>query len=66
MTYLEDDRFSLSNSLSENSVRPVTVDCKNWLFSDTPERATASSRYLTIVEAAKAYGLIYLNIPAKE
>jgi len=30
---------------------------KNWLFSDTPEGATANSLYLTIVEMAKAYGL---------
>ena len=64
MTYLEDGRCSLSNNLSENSIRPVTVGRKNWLFSDTPEGATANSLYLTIVEMAKAYGLDlyeYLN-----
>lgn len=26
---------------------------KNWLFSDTPDGATANARYLTIVEMAK-------------
>lgn len=57
LTYLEDSRCSLSNNLSENSIRPVTVGRKNWLFSDTPEGATANSLYLTIVEMAKAYGL---------
>lgn len=57
MTYLEDGRCSLSNNLSENSIRPVTVGRKNWLFSDTPEGAAANSLYLTIVEMAKAYGL---------
>ena len=31
MTYLEDGRCSLSNNLSENSIRPVTVGRKNWL-----------------------------------
>lgn len=64
MTYLEDGRCSLSNNLSENSIRPVTVGRKNWLFSDTPEGATANSLYLTIVEMAKVYGLDlyeYLN-----
>jgi transposase len=57
MTYLEDGRCSLSNNLSENSIRPVTVGRKNWFFSDTPEGATANSLYLTIVEMAKMYGL---------
>lgn len=57
MTYLEDGRCSLSNNLSENSIRPVTIGRKNWLFSDTPEGATANSLYLTIIEMAKAYDL---------
>ncbi len=38
-------------------VRPVTVERRNWLFSDTPDGATANALYLTIVEMAKAYGL---------
>ena len=57
MTYLEDGRCSLSNNLSENCIRPVTVGRKNWLFSDTPDGAKANSLYLTIVEMAKAYNL---------
>ena len=57
MTYLEDGRCSLSNNLSENSIRPVTVGRKNWLFSDTPDGASANALYLTIVEMAKAYEL---------
>lgn len=64
MTYLEDGRCSFSNNLSENSIRPVTVGRKNWLFSDTPEGAQANTLYLTIVEMAKAYSLDlyqYLN-----
>ena len=35
MNYLEDGRCSLSNNLSENCIRPVTLARKNWLFSDT-------------------------------
>lgn len=56
-TYLEDGRCSLSNNLTENSVRPITVGRKNWLFSDTPEGATANSKCLTMIEMAKAYAL---------
>ena len=56
-TYLEYGRCSLSNNLTENSVRPITVGRRNWLFSDTPQGATANSKCLTIIEMAKAYAL---------
>lgn len=42
MTYLEDGRCNLSNNMSENSIRPVVVGRKNWLFSDTQDGAEAS------------------------
>lgn len=57
MTYLEDGRCSLSNNLSENAIRPVTVGRKNWLFSDTTDGATANALFLTIIEMAKTYEL---------
>ena len=59
MTYLEDGRCSLSNNLSENCIRPVTVGRKNWLFSDSPEEAGAKANtlYLTMVEMANVYNL---------
>lgn len=57
MTYLADGRCSLSNNLSENSIRPVTVGRKNRIFADTPEGATANARCLTIVDMAKANNL---------
>lgn len=56
-TYLEDGRCSLSNNWSENSIRPVVVGRKNWLFSDTVEGAEASAGIYTIVEMAKLYKL---------
>ena len=57
MRYLEDGRCSLSNNMSENSIRPVVVGRKNWLFSDTMEGAEASMGIYTIVEMAKLHGL---------
>ena len=57
MNYLEDGRCSLSNNLSENSIRPVTLARKNWLFSDTPDGAHANTVYLSIITMAKAYDL---------
>ena len=56
-TYLEDGRCSLSNNLSENSIRPFTVGRKNWLFCATPEGAHASAVAYTMVEMAKAHDL---------
>ena len=57
MTYLEDGRCSLSNNISENSVRPVTLGRKNYLFSDSQEGAHANMMVYTIIETAKAHGL---------
>ena len=56
-TYLEDGRCSLSNNNSENSVRPITVGRKNWLFSDSQDGAEASMLCYTIIEMAKTYNL---------
>lgn len=57
MTYLEDGRCSLSNNPSENSIRPLTLGRKNWLFSDSQDGANASMIVYTMVEMAKAHGL---------
>ena len=54
MTYLEDARCSLSNNISENSIRPVTCGRKNWLFSDTTDGANASMTVYSLIEMAKA------------
>lgn len=62
MTYLEDGRCSFSNNLSENSIRPVTVGRKNWLFSDTPEGAQANTLYLTLLRWPKPMAWICMNI----
>ena len=56
-TYLEDGRCSLSNNNSENSIRPVTVGRKNWLFSDSQDGAEASMLCYTIIEMAKLYNI---------
>lgn len=57
MNYLEDPRCSLSNNLSENSIRPVTLGRKNWLFCDTQDGAYASMSLLTLMENAKIHGI---------
>lgn len=54
MNYLKDGTCSLSNNLSENSIRPLVVGRKNWLFSDTPAGADASMKVYSMIETAKA------------
>jgi len=55
--FLLDGRCSISNALTENSVRPYTLIRKNSLFHDTPKGATASAIICSIMETAKASGL---------
>ena len=49
MNYLKDGACSLSNNLSENSIRPLVVGRKNWLFSDTQDGAEASMKVYTMI-----------------
>jgi len=57
MNYLEDGNCSISNNLAENCIRPFTIGRRNWLFSGSPEGATASAAVYSIIESAKANGL---------
>lgn len=57
MTYLEDGHCSLSNQMSENAIRLVTVGRWNWLFCDTTDGADASMVVYSLLETAKANGL---------
>ena len=66
--YLEnvylDGRLELSNNRCDRSVKPFVIGRKNWLFSNTPNGAEASSIIYSIVETAAANGLKpyeYLN-----
>lgn len=53
----EEYSCSLSNNWSENSIRPLTVGRKNWLFSSSVDGAEASMNIYTIIEMAKLHGL---------
>lgn len=58
--YLLDGKCSISNNLTENSVRPYVLIRKNSLFHDTPKGATASAIICSLMETAK-----YNNIAVK-
>lgn len=54
----------LDNNFIESHIRPFTIGRKNWMFSATPEGASASANIYSLVETAKANGLEpfeYLN-----
>jgi hypothetical protein len=59
--YLEnvflDGRLELSNNRAERSVKPFVMGRKNWLFSNTPDGAQASSIMYSIIETAKENSL---------
>jgi len=54
----------IDNNFIESHIRPFTIGRKNWMFSATPEGASASANIYSLVETAKANGLEpfeYLN-----
>lgn len=57
MTYLDDGHCSLTSQMSENSIRPVTVGRRNWLFCDSTDGADASMAVYSLLETARANGL---------
>ena len=55
--YADTGHVRMDNNLTENTIRPIVVGRKNWLFSGTPEGAHASAAIYSLVETAKANGL---------
>jgi transposase len=55
--YINDGQLSPDNNAAENSIRPFVIGRKNWLFSGTPEGASASALLYSLIETAKANGL---------
>ena len=55
--YTEDGSVGPDNNVVENAIRPFVVGRKNWLFSCTPEGASASACIYSLIETAKANGL---------
>jgi len=60
--YLEnvllDGRLELSNNVAERAIKPFVIGRKNWLFANTPKGARASATLFSIIESAKANGLV--------
>lgn len=57
MNIFLDGRLELSNNRGENSMRPLTVGRKNWLFACTVKGAESSAIIYSIVQTATDNGL---------
>ena len=56
--YLEDGNLSIDNNRAERAIKPFVIGRKNWLFSQTAKGAKASATLYSIIETAKANGLV--------
>ena len=56
--YIEDGNLTIDNNRAERAVKPFVIGRKNWLFSNTANGAKASAMLYSIIETAKANGLI--------
>jgi transposase len=55
--FMTDPRVQLSNILTENKIRPVTIGRKNYLFKGSHEAAQRAAMIYSLVETAKAHGI---------
>lgn len=61
VNFLNDGRLSCHNNRCEQRIKPFVLARKNFLFSKSPKGATASGIIFSIIETAKANGLIAFN-----
>jgi len=59
--YIENGNLSIDNNRAERAVKPFFIGRKNWLFSNTAKGAEASAMLYSLIETAKANGLIPLD-----
>ena len=57
-SFLLDGRIEISNNRAERAIRPFAIGRNNWMFAYSPKGAGASAIIYSIVETAKANGLI--------
>jgi transposase len=55
--FLEDGRLPVDNNLCENTIRPVALGRKNWLFAGSPEGAKRMAIIYSLVATCKLRGI---------
>ena len=56
--YLTDYHVNIDNNRADRAIKPFVIGRKNWLFSNTGNGARSSATLYSIIETAKANGLI--------
>ncbi|WP_349304787.1 transposase [Marinomonas sp. CT5] len=56
--YVDDSHLNIDNNRAERAIKPFVIGLKNWLFSNTENGAKASAMLYSIIETAKANGMI--------
>lgn len=56
--YVEDGHLAIDNNRAERAIKSLVIGRKNWLFANTPKGADASALLYSVIETAKANGLI--------
>ncbi len=56
--YLTDGRINIDNNRAERAIKPFVIGRKNWLFANTGKGARSSAILYSVIETAKANGLI--------
>ncbi len=57
MEFLSNGQLEASNNLAEQSIKPIVIGRKNYLFSTSVKGAKANAMAYTLIETAKANGL---------
>lgn len=56
--YIENGHLAIDNNRAERAIKPFVIGRKNWMFANTQSGARASAVLYSMVETAKANGLI--------
>ena len=56
MRYLDDGNVPIDNNAVENSIRPLAVGRKNWLFVGSQQAGERAAVMLSLIESAKLNG----------
>ncbi|TOM58933.1 hypothetical protein CGH75_11380 [Vibrio parahaemolyticus] len=56
--YIDDGHLSIDNNRGERAIRPFVVGRKAWLFNKSERGARSSCILYSLVETAKANGLV--------
>lgn len=59
--YINNGNLNIDNNRAERAIKPFVIGRKNWLFSNTARGADASAILYSVIETAKANGLIPFN-----